>query len=462
MGSRSQSAPSQSNKATRSSRKSLTDSTNHETSQVLGFSKSVKGESKEPDMSRELYSVPMSENFENMADHLKQHTPGDTFQYVSVMGREEESRDSRLARLRSYTSTYGKQAKPEMRINGVILDEVEGTLLVENLKDYVDQDRLSRTESRQNKRFKPLVQESFKKPYLQISRITGEYVPLMSSNYDFTDLHFALEDNRLLDNKVCTQSSQIPTNANGIFELSCDYCISTKDLSQLSLKYYLARPIMKEGFQWGAVSLTIRATEADTPFIAPKVEAMAIVRTPFTTLEEQVRNPDHANVVFTSGQISQLRELYRAGEVADIDEPKKERTKANSYSKSTIRGASAVKGTKGPEHLSAQPGWEHLKDMRKPRLPEGEASVSALSDSTEEVGGPTLGLTKAEYEAQQEAMRTKFVDQLGEPKEDEPRKTSTELTRTAPKEVVPVKKSLRFEEPSKERSPDTSSMYLFD
>jgi hypothetical protein len=466
-----------------SSSKSITDSSKHEDKQVVGFQKSVKGDGVEPDMSRDLFSVPKPEEVETMTDHLSRHKVGDMFPYLAVVGNEEESKESRLSRLRAFKSPYGKENKPEMRINGIILDEIEGTILVEQLRDHVNKDRLTRDQAKENKRFRPLSEASFKKPYLLVSRITGEYVPLMSSTADYTDLYFTLEDGRLLDHQTIVQSDKIPSNQNGVFELSCDYCINVKDLNQLSLKYFLARPVMKDGFQWGSVSLTIRMSESDTPFLIPKVEAMAIIRAPYTTLEEHDKDPDHADVVFTSGQIPEFREMYRSGDIVDVDQPKVERTKRSSYSKSSIRGA--VKGEAGPSHLAGQPGWEHLKDMRKPLLPEGIASVSAKSDEDDVDEISATPMTRQRYEKEQEEMRKQFESQIevrnerrdSGSTEDIPdmlrmseaiRSLSSSSERNfnsidsigTPKSSL--KRQLRFAEPEKLVQPNTDNVYQFN
>jgi hypothetical protein len=443
-------------------------STSESNQQVLNFKKSVKGDGVEPDMSRDLYSVPKPDEIENMSDHLTNHKSGDVFPYLAVVGKSEETKDSRLSRLRAYKSACGKENKPEMRINGVILDELEGTIIVQDLKAHVDKERLTKSELRQNKKFKPISEASFKKPYVLISRITGEFVPLMSSSSDYTDLFFTLEDGRLLDHCTIVQSNKLPSNQNGVFELSCDYCLNVKDLSQLSLKYFLSRPIMREGFQWGSVSLTIRMSESDTPYLIPKIEAMAIVRAPFTTLEEHDKDPDHADVVFTSGQLKELREFYMRGDIVDVDEPKHERTRKSSYSKSSLRGV--TKGESGPSHLADQDGWEHLKGMVKPRLPEGVASVSALSDSEEEDDIDVPQLTREQYVKQQEMLRKQFErpgsNSTEEIMEEDVRRVSPSngnqlSTIDSAVDVKPPKK-LRFSDQEESlRSPNTEEVYIF-
>jgi hypothetical protein len=447
----------------KSGSKQITNSEDHENKQLLQFKKSVKGDGIEPDMSRELYSVPKPSEVETMVDHLANHKVGDIFPYVAVMGNEEETKDSRMARLRSLKSAYGKSNRPEMRINGVVLDELDGTIQVQHLKDYVDTSILTRVENRQNKKFRPLTESSFKKPYICLTRITGEYVPLMSSTADFTDLYFTLEDGRKLEHATIVQSGKIPSNQNGIFELSCDYCISSKDIDQLSLKYFLARPVMKEGFQWGSVSLTIRLSESDTPFMLPKVEAMAAVRAPFTTFEERTKDPDHTDVVFTSGQVPRIREMYKTGDIADIDEPKTERMKISSYSKSTLRGT--VKGESGPSHLGEQDGWEHLSGMRKPLMPLGEASVSANSD-----GEPDIDVnmtTKEQYEAHQEELRRAMYvekDEIREPYSVSDATSSRPMSPedesgSTPKSIM--KKKARIADVMEE-SPDTKNVFIYN
>lgn len=450
-------------------RKSISNSNHHEEKQVLNFNKTIKGDGIEPDMTRDLFSVPKPDEVETMVDHLANHKAGDIFPYVAVVGNEEESKDSRLSRLRAYKSPYGKVNRPEMRINGVVLDEVEGTILVSHLKDFVDTDKLNKVQTKQNKRFKPIEEASFKKPYLLISRITGEYVPLMSSTSDYTDLYFTFEDGRLLEHQTIVQSNKLPTNQNGVFELSCDYCISVKDISQLSLKYFLSRPIMKDGFQWGSISLTIRMSESDTPYLIPKVEAMAIIRTPFTTLEEHEKDPDHADVVFTAGQVATIREMYKTGDIADVDEPKKERMKKNSYSKSNLRGD--AKGETGPNHFLNDQNWSHMNNMRKPLLPEGEASVSAASGDEDDIDvKPT---TKAEYERIQEKLREEFhrlnsagSDTLGGDEEENAvhsqsnGRDSSEGS-TIGSQKTPNKRKIRFEEPVLE-PPNVENVYEFN
>jgi len=430
--------------------------------QVLDFQKSLKGQGKEPDMTRDLYSVPKSEDIETMAEHLQDHKQGDLFPYVSVFGVQNETKDSRLARLRAYTSPYGKITRPEIRINGIALIDTSGTLQVQHLKEYVNKENLSKEEKRQNRRFQPMTETTFSKPYIQIARITGEFVPMVSSTSDYTDLAFTLEDGRLLDHQVIAQSSKHPSNQNGVFELSCDYCISTKDLDQLSIKYSLARNIMREGFQWGSISLTIQVNESDTPYMSAKVEAMAIVRMPYSTLEEQTRDTDHTDVVFTSNQVKQFRELYKNGDIADIDEPKKVRTLASSYSKSSIR--KTEKSIAGPEHLGNQSGWEHLKGMRKPNLVEGIASISAISDDEDDLD--VNPITKMEYEKQQALLRETFRD-LESPRSDstiemgmEPDKFNLdEIALGESSAIVPKKSSMKK---TRFQNPNTENVFQFD
>jgi hypothetical protein len=387
------------------SQKQVSQSRSHDHAQVLNFQGAANDGSKSSEMGRELFSFPKPETRETMTDYLQGHKSGDVFQYVAVTGTEEESKDSRLARMRSYVSPYGKSVAPEMRINGVILDMGEGVMRIDELKQHVDKTKISGVQKRQNKHFKGLTEHVFSKPYIQVRKITGEFVPLLSGTADYTDLVFSLQDGRLLDHQILVQSNKLPTNSAGVFELSCDYCIPTKDIRELAIRYELARPIMKEGFQWGSVSMSISVSESDTPYLTPKVEAMAIVKMPYTAMEEHQNDLDHKDVTYTATQIKKFRELYSSGDIADNDEPKRERQKISSYSKSSIR--TGKKAIKGPEHLGGLEGWNHLAGMKKPLLKDGEASESAKSDD-ESVDQEVLHQTKEAWEKEQERMRREF------------------------------------------------------
>lgn len=444
--SRSVSAPSRSGR-----RKEITRSQDHDLQQVVNFKGTANDGSRPSEMGRELFSFPKPETKETMADYLSGHKDGDVFQYLAVMGKEDETKDSRLARLRAYTTPYGKEVVPEMRINGVVLDLSEGQLHIDDLKDHVNKRNISKAQIRENKHFKGISEHSFKKPYLQLRRVTGEYVPLLSGTADYTDLVFSLQDGRLLDHQIVVQSNKIPTNNNGVFELSCDYCIPTKDIKQLSIKYELARPIMKEGFQWGSVSLMISICESDTPYITPKVEAMAVVRAPFTAMEEHENDLDHKDVTYTSGQIKKFRELYTQGDVADVDEPKKERLKTSSYAKSSMRGA--AKAQKGPDHLADLDGWSHLKNMKKPLMPEGVASVSAASgdDETEELpSAPNLDA----WNAEQQKAREQFEEAMRSTSSSSSVPPSYKTKSPEPENIIRPFQSMVEDEVSDESEPD--------
>jgi hypothetical protein len=408
-------------------------SSEHEHAQVV-FQDTSNDGSKAAEMGRELFAFPKPETKETMADYLNNHKDGDVFPYIAVTGKEEETKDSRLARMRAFVSPYNKSVKPEMRINGVVLDMLVGSLHIDDLKSYVDQTRLTKAEKRENKSFRNLEEHVFTKPYVQLRKVTGEFVPLLSGTADYTDLVMSLQDGRLLDNQVIVQSNKLPTNSSGIFELSCDYCIPTKDIRQLSIKYELARPIMKEDFQWGSVSFSISISESDTPYLTPKVEAMAVVRAPYTAMEEVVSDPDHKDVTYTSSQIKQFRQLYGQGDIADNDEPMKEKLKKSSYSKSSMRGGQ--KALDGPSHLGDIDGWGQLKGMKKPLLGDGEASIDAASEDEDDI--QVTQQTKDQWEIEQEKVRKQIEGMRSSEVQAAPKKS----TLKSKNEIIATEKSV--------------------
>jgi hypothetical protein len=315
-----------------------------------------------------------------------------------------------------------------------VLDMLVGSLHIDDLKSYVDQTRLTKAEKRENKSFRNLEEHVFTKPYVQLRKVTGEFVPLLSGTADYTDLVMSLQDGRLLDNQVIVQSNKLPTNSSGIFELSCDYCIPTKDIRQLSIKYELARPIMKEDFQWGSVSFSISISESDTPYLTPKVEAMAVVRAPYTAMEEVVSDPDHKDVTYTSSQIKQFRQLYGQGDIADNDEPMKEKLKKSSYSKSSMRGGQ--KALDGPSHLGDIDGWGQLKGMKKPLLGDGEASIDAASEDEDDI--QVTQQTKDQWEIEQEKVRKQIEGMRSSEVQAAPKKS----TLKSKNEIIATEKSV--------------------
>lgn len=410
-GSNKQKTQSQSSNVQHKSRKAITNSEDHDHAQVVF--KSNEGKKAAPsEIQRDLYMFPKPEERETMADYIRDHKEGDVFPYISITGREEETKDNRLSRLRSFISPYNKSIKPEMRINGLVLDELSGSMDLQDLRSHVNDQHLTKQKKKENKGFKELQDHVFTKPYLQIKKITAEFVPLLSTTADYTDLMFTLTDDRLLEHQVVVQSTKIPTNSIGIVEMTCDYCIPVKDIIMMSFQYDLARPIMKEGFQWGAVSLCISVCESDTPYVTSKVEAMAVIKAPYTNLEKHEVDLDHKDVTYTAGQIAELRNLYMEDAIVDNDEPRKERLKSSSYAKSSMK--SAPKAIAGPSHLGDIEGWGQLKGMRKPLLAEGVASVDAESDD-ESVDPVSLQISKDQWKEKQEAMRK----ELFKPEESE-------------------------------------------
>jgi hypothetical protein len=395
--------------STISKAKRLTNSGNHEDAQVVGFN-TPEDVGIKSDIRRDLYSFPKPEERETMADYISNHKNGDIFPYVTVTGKEEETREGRLARLRSFHSPYSKSSIPDMRVNGVLLDMLHGNIGLNELKDHVQTQMLSKIQKKENKKFRNIDEHLFDKPYVHIRRITGEFVPLISNTADYTDLCFSLVDDRLLENSTVVQSNKMPTNSPSIFELTCDYCLPTSDIGKLSLVYELARPIMKEDFQWGAVSLTLSISQSDLPYQVPKIETMAVIKAPYTAMEKYETDPDHKDITYTATQIEKFRDLYSSGDLVDSDEPLKSRLKTSSYSKSTLRGA--PKAIKGPEHLGNLDGWSHLKDMKKPKLPDEIASNSIASGSDEEESVIVSQMTKDDYFKNQERLRNEMMKSM--------------------------------------------------
>lgn len=360
-----------------SSPKPMSLSNNHEDMQVLDFKNDPNGADGNIEVKRDLMTMKDKVEPDCMVDHIKSHKPGDVFKYVSVTGKVVETEEGQVGRLRAFTSPYGKTTNPDLRINGIVLQDMEGSLNLDNLRQYVEEKSLSKKEKKENKKYSKNFKSLFNQPYVQIASVTGEFVPLLSGTADYTELSLSLVDGRMLDGQVNIQSNTLPTNVTGVFEMSCDYCVPKQDMHQIAIKYTLARPILREGFQWGTVSLVLKMCQSDTAYQTPSLRAMAVLRMPYTMMEDNITDPTNTNLMITKSDISSFRQIYQDGDLINNDEAHTKRVKTSSYSKSTLTGGKV--GVKGPEHLGGLDGWDILEGMRKPKLEEGIASVSVPS-----------------------------------------------------------------------------------
>lgn len=358
----------------------------------------------ESSMTRELFKVPMPTQTDAMTDLIKSHQSGDNFQYVSITGKLDEDTDTRLARLRNFKPKLGKRTLEPIRVRGIPMSGLEATMNVSRLQTFIDFEHLNGKDKKEAKKMSQ-VKVKFSKPYLQVTQITGLYTPLMSSTSNYTNFTLALIDNRLLGTGKVVQGVKMVTNQEGPIEVSCDYCIPTRDVECLELQYVLERGILEEDYQWGSMALEIRIIESDHPFTSPKRDAMGMMRMPFTTLEKKVVDPDFKDLSFTGNDLTSLRELYMRGEIVDVDEPAASRLRANSYSKSTLRS-----GPKGEQLMQVVPkGYEFMQNARKPKVDAMVASVSAQSEDEESTKSFVLE-SRAQWEAEQEQRRQELEE----------------------------------------------------
>lgn len=363
-------------------------------------------------VNRELYQVPMPEQTEGMSDLIKDHKSGDQFQYFSVTGHEEESRPSRLARLRSFMPNLGKRSIPVIKLPALELIDMSSSLSLGLLLPA--------------KKMKGDVQ----KAYVRIQKITGLFIPVMSSTSKYSHFIATIIDDRFPDGSTVAQSVRGVTNQEQPIELSCDYCVPRSAIGKINLNIDLETRVLNAGEQWGTAYLEINLEESDFPYMAPKREALATVRAPYTTLEQRTVNPDRMDIGYTGTEIGKFREMYERGEIVDSGEAVKERVKASSYAKSAVRSGRA---TKGKEVLTGvRPGWEYMADAQKPDIPAYEASVSAESREEDEdngLGGNSSTLqSKRGWQKRQEEMRERAQEERTKIKLQQSESTEVPMT----------------------------------
>lgn len=340
------------------------------------------------DVERTLYEIPQTQNVDAMTDLIKIHSEGDLFPYVGVVGTEGESPDARRARMLAIKPSHNRRDIPEIKILGCPLISREGQFSMESLMAHAK----ANTD--------PVVQSSgpmpsgahapdynLTKPYVHVRQITVIFTPNVSSTSNYCTFSMSLIDQRLINPEKGSQSNTVVSNQEGILEMSCDYCVSVRDLNSFVVTYTLARDIVQPGYQWGTASFYFSIAESDLPYQSSKVDAMAVYRMPITTLIERNTNADRTDISFTPADLIALRNLYSKGDIVDVDEPKKARLKKSAYSRTTLRGAD-----KGEEiNVEAKAGWEFMKGARKPQ-------VDAMQASVDESSVPEEHLTAADEE----------------------------------------------------------------
>lgn len=357
------------------------------------------------EIDRTLYQMPVPENTDALTDLMKLHKPGDKLPYVGIVGKEGESLDSRRSRLLALKPEYNLRTIPEIEVAGCPLIDNEGEFtmmaLVEHAK--VSQSPVQPVSGIQPKT-SSIKDFSISKKFVHIRSVTGLFTPNMSSTSDYCKLWFTLSDTRMINTSKSGQSSAIVSNQEGVMELSCDYCISTAELTSFILTYTLERDIVKPGFQWGTVTFYFNLTESDLPYQSAKRDALAVYRMPITTLTERTVSADKSDITFTPADIHKLRELYKQGDIVDVDQAQEARLKKSSYSKTTLRGEK-----KGEIIESAnRNGWDFMAGARKGQLDAEIASESAQTASEDDIDPRTLLSTKKAWEVEQERIRKEF------------------------------------------------------
>jgi len=367
-------------------------------------------------MDRTLYEIPQPDKVDAMTDLIKDHSRGEFFPYVGVVGSEGESSDARRARMLALKPSYNKRDIPEIKVLGCPLISREGDFTMESLMSFAKANTEQVPASGApvpGGAHSP--NYTITKPYVHIRQVTVLYTPNMSSTSNYCNFWMNLVDNRLIDSDKGSQTNVIVSNQEGILEMSCDYCVSTADLKSFTLSYSLERDIVHPGFQWGTASFYFSITESDLPYQSSKVDAMAVYRMPITTLMDRKTNADKSDISFTPADLVRLRELYSQGDIVDVDQPQTARVKTNTYAKSSVR--SKPKGEK--LETAGKPGWEFMEGARRQRVDAFEASVDVDDDSSVEVPEIDLEAAKASrksalerYKARQETERKGFVKSL--------------------------------------------------
>nr|QDK54400.1 movement protein [Citrus concave gum-associated virus]QDK54402.1 movement protein [Citrus concave gum-associated virus]WBB27566.1 movement protein [Citrus concave gum-associated virus] len=299
---------------------------------------------------RQLYQFNLPSNEQGFDDLVKEYTEGTRFQYVALSGKDEETYSARIRRLVTATPRIGKEALPQSKLP--------------QLKLYEDTEQFNLS----------LAVPKKGKQYIRLSSVMAYYCPLVSSFSEFTKVSISLHDSRLLS-KTCVQSADFNSNITQKVELSLDYCIPRTSCSKITLNIAREQKFLQEGEEWATVQLLIRLEESDFPYSSNLKEVTAVMALPPAVLDSYNVNPNHIDTTIVETQRRKIRDMYESGDIADENEPIKERLGKVSYAKSSV--APKVKGHKTNKSFGS--GWEGMQ-FRDPLVPKDQVSDNPSDD----------------------------------------------------------------------------------
>lgn len=329
---------------------------------------------------REVYKFDYPTQELGLTDLISKHKAGDRFQYLAITGNETETTEARMSRLFNF--------RPKARTSMIPINELPHIRLRDDTEEF------------------PLTDVIPKKceDYVHVVSVTGYYASLTSVTSSFSKAKCSIMDTRYHpphEVQFCTFN----TNLDGKIELSMDYCVPKESVDRINLVIIREQATITHGEQWGALQLQIQIEQTSFPFQSPLKTAAGVLAPTASAIEDFQVNPNGIDITMTMANLPKIREMYQDGDIADVGEEVVFKTKKNTYAKSSIRAL--PKGGKAESSGLVRPGFEFMKDFRKPEIDAGIASVSVISDDEDDIDVDAIQTSREQWEKQQEEMRRK-------------------------------------------------------
>lgn len=327
---------------------------------------------------RQLFKYDKPEQALGITELLKQHETGSRFMYAAVTGKEEDDVDSRLSKLWAW--------KPNLNRNLQSFDDVP------NLKLYKESEVFP---------IKPLIDSLSKKrasggfEYFRIVEALVIYGAIVSSDCNFTKVRVTMNDARILGDTLA-KGFIADTNKESRGDLRMSYCVPVENAELISLIICREQQFLVDGLQWGVIKVKLSIEFTSFPKQYDNVDAVATNMIVGTTMSERTTNPDMIDISVSNSARKELANLYQSGDLADVDEPIKNKTSMR-VAKSSIRDM-----PKG-DTKSYGEGWSGMK------IPRAPASIASSDPDDDDIDTASdierRNILLKNHKANQELMR---------------------------------------------------------
>jgi len=348
------------NRETNGSKRSSKSKNNKNNGQFVSKRDGVTEQQAMEGADRELYQYEQPQQDLGMTDLIQNHEDGTRFMYAAITGKQHEDMESKLRRLIAFQPILKKKSIPVDNLPVIKLFRESETFPLDQII--------------------PKSKAKSHGDYIRIADAITIYGAVVSPDCNFTKVTVGITDNRLLTDKS-VKSFTATTNMMVRGNLALPYSVPTEDADQLILTISRERSFMEEGRQWGAIQiqLILEFSAFPTQFDNQPVAATNLV--PSTALETPLNNPNNIDISILNSNRNELAGLYLSGDLADENEPIKNKTETVKYAKSSISGK-----PKGKAIEPAASDWSFMKDKRVGQINAGlnsiEPSINDISDHT--------------------------------------------------------------------------------